>query len=159
MATAHYVDVVEQDRTAVDVALLTTRLVAGIVMIPHGAQHLLGSFNGPGLAGTVQYLGTIGYLVAIGEFFGGIGLVAGILSRFSAAAISIIMLGAILTTHLQFGFFMNWTGAHKGEGYEYHLLVLALTAFLMIRGAGAFSIDHLLSSPASDRSKVAAHAA
>ena len=81
MATAHSVEVVEveQDRTAVDVALLTTRLVAGLVMIPHGAQHLLGSFGGPGLAGFVQYLGPIGYLVAIGEFFGGIGLVAGLL--------------------------------------------------------------------------------
>src|SRR4029078_13278901 len=93
MATAHYVDIVEQDRTAVDVALLTARLAGGVVMIPHGAQHLLGSFNGPSLAGTVQFLGTVGYLVAIGEFFGGVGLVAGFLSRFSAAAIVVIMIG------------------------------------------------------------------
>jgi putative oxidoreductase len=147
MATAHYVDVVEQDRTAVDVALLTTRLVAGIVMIPHGAQHLLGSFNGPGLAGTVQYLGTIGYLVAIGEFFGGIGLVAGILSRFSAAAISIIMLGAILTTHLQFGFFMNWTGTQKGEGFEYHILMIGLLLPILVAGPGRFSFARLLPIP------------
>ena len=81
---------VEQDRTAaVDVALLTTRLVAGLVMIPHGAQHLLGAFGGPGLAGTVQYLGPIGYLVAIGEFFGGMGLVAGILPALAAMRLPI----------------------------------------------------------------------
>jgi putative oxidoreductase len=147
MATAHYVEVVEQDRTAVDVALLTTRLVAGMVMIPHGAQHLLGSFNGPGLAGTVQYLGTVGYLVAIGEFFGGIGLVAGILSRFSAAAISIIMLGAIVITHAQFGFFMNWTGMQKGEGFEYHLVMIGLLLPTLVAGPGRFSLARLLPLP------------
>src|SRR5690349_6358974 len=114
MATAHYVDIVEQDRTAVDVALLTARLAAGLVMIPHGAQHLLGAFNGPGLAGTVQFLGTVGYLVAIGEFFGGVGLVLGFISRFTAAAIAVIMVGAIMMQHVQNGFFMNWTGTQKG---------------------------------------------
>jgi putative oxidoreductase len=147
MATAHYVEVLEEDRTAVDVALLMTRLVAGLVMIPHGAQHLLGSFNGPGLAGTVQYLGTVGYLVAIGEFFGGIGLVAGILSRFSAAAISLIMLGAIVITHAQFGFFMNWTGMQKGEGFEYHLLMIGLLLPTLVAGPGRFSLARLLPLP------------
>ena len=58
------------------------------------------------------------------------------------------MVVAITTIHHQFGFFMNWTGGQKGEGYEYHLLVLAITAFLMIRGAGAASADRLLSAPA-----------
>jgi putative oxidoreductase len=147
MATAHYVEVVEEDRTAVDVALLMTRLVAGLVMIPHGAQHLLGWFNGPGLAGTVQYLGTIGYLVAIGEFFGGIGLVAGILSRFSAAAISLIMMGAIVMVHAQFGFFMNWTGTQKGEGFEFHLLMIGLLLPTLLAGPGRFSFARLLPIP------------
>jgi putative oxidoreductase len=55
------------------------------------------------------------------------------------------MLVAIMTVHLPFGFFMNWTGAQKGEGFEFHLLVLAIVAFLMIRGAGAFSFDRILS--------------
>src|SRR5207253_6980119 len=54
------------------------------------------------------------------------------------------MLVAIAMVHGAFGFFMNWSGAQKGEGFEYHLLVLALTAFLMIRGAGAFSVDRAL---------------
>jgi putative oxidoreductase len=149
MATAHYVEVVEQDRTAVDVALLTTRLVAGLVMIPHGAQHLLGAFNGPGLAGTVQYLGPIGYLVAIGEFFGGMSLVAGILSRFSAASIIAIMIGAVLKVHAPFGFFMNWAGTQKGEGFEFHLVMIGLLLPTLIAGPGRFSLARLLPLPKS----------
>jgi putative oxidoreductase len=147
MATAHYVEVVEQDRTAVDVALLTTRLVAGLVMIPHGAQHLLGAFNGPGLAGTVQYLGTVGYLVSVGEFFGGIALVAGILSRFSAAAIIVIMVGAVLMVHLPFGFFMNWAGTQKGEGFEFHIVMIGLLLTTLVAGPGRFSLTRLLPLP------------
>jgi putative oxidoreductase len=149
MATAHYVEVVEHDRTAVDVALLTTRLVAGLVMIPHGAQHLLGAFNGPGLAGTVQYLGPIGYLVAIGEFFGGMSLVAGILSRFSAASIIAIMIGAVLKVHAPFGFFMNWAGTQKGEGFEFHLVMIGLLLPTLIAGPGRFSLARLLPLPKS----------
>jgi putative oxidoreductase len=54
------------------------------------------------------------------------------------------MVVAILTVHRAFGFFMNWTGTQKGEGFEFHLLVLAIVSYLMIRGAGAFSVDRLL---------------
>jgi putative oxidoreductase len=63
------------------------------------------------------------------------------------------MVVAVAMVHHQFGFFMNWTGAQKGEGYEYHLLILAASVFLMIRGAGAVSVDRLLSSPANNRIK------
>jgi putative oxidoreductase len=63
------------------------------------------------------------------------------------------MIVAVAMVHHHFGFFMNWTGAQKGEGYEYHLLVLAITTFLMIRGAGAASIDWILSSPARQASR------
>jgi putative oxidoreductase len=56
--------------------------------------------------------------------------------------------------HGQFGFWMNWTGAQKGEGYEYHLLLLAASALLMIRGAGAASVDRVLSAPANDKARV-----
>ena len=148
MATAHYVDVVEQDRTAVDAAMLITRFAAGLVMLPHGAQHLLGSFNGPGLAGTVQYLGNVGYLVAIGEFFGAIALLAGVLSRFSAASIAVIMIGAIMKVHLPFGFFMNWAGTQQGEGFEYHLLMIGLLLPILIVGPGRFSLSRLFPVPA-----------
>ena len=147
MATAHYVEVVEHNRAAVDVALLTTRLVAGLVMLPHGAQHLLGSFNGPGLAGTVQYLGTVGYLVAIGEFFGAIGLIAGVLSRFSALSLIAIMTGAVFMVHVPFGFFMNWTGTLKGEGFEFHLLMIGLLLATLVAGPGRFSLGRLLPLP------------
>jgi len=58
------------------------------------------------------------------------------------------MVVAIAMVHSSFGFFMNWTGAQKGEGFEYHLLVLAITAFLMMQGAGAFSVDRTI-APAS----------
>jgi putative oxidoreductase len=63
---------------------------------------------------------------------------------------------AIAMVHHQFGFFMNWTGTQKGEGYEYHLLVLAVTVFLMIGGAGAYSVDRLLSLPAKNAVRVQA---
>jgi len=149
MATAHYVEVVEHDRAAVDVALLTTRLIAGFVMLPHGAQHLLGSFNGPGLTGTVQYLGTVGYFVAVGEFFGAIGLISGLLSRFSAAALIVIMIGAVVMVHLQFGFFANWTGTQKGEGFEYHLAMIGLLLTTLLAGPGRFSIARLLPLPSA----------
>ena len=69
------------------------------------------------------------------------------------------MIVAVALVHGQFGFFMNWTGAQKGEGYEYHLLLLASLAFLMIRGAGAASVDRLLSSPANNRITVRPQAA
>jgi len=58
------------------------------------------------------------------------------------------MLVAIATVHHAYGSFMNWTGTQKGEGFEFHLLVLAIVSFLMIRGAGALSVDHALSGAA-----------
>jgi putative oxidoreductase len=73
-------------------------------------------------------------------------LIFGFLTRIAAFGISVNMLVAIATVHGAMGFFMNWTGAQKGEGFEYHLLVLAITAFLMIRGAGAFSIDRAITT-------------
>ena len=78
------------------------------------------------------------------EFFGGIGLILGLLTRVAAFGIAVNMLVAVFTVHLQFGFFANWTGTQKGEGYEYHLLVLAMAVFLMIRGGGALSVDRKL---------------
>jgi len=149
MATTAYYDVefVEQDRTAVSAALLATRLVAGLVMLPHGAQHLFGAFGGPGLAGTVQLLGPVGYLVAVGEFLGSIALIAGVLSRFSAAAIITIMVGAVAMVHLPNGFFMNWTGMQKGEGFEYHLLMIGNLLPTLIAGPGMYAVSKFLPLP------------
>jgi putative oxidoreductase len=128
------------------------RLVLGVVFFAHGAQKMLGWFGGFGFAGTMGFFtgmahipAPLAFLAIAAEFFGGIGLILGFLTRIAAFGIGVNMLVAIMTVHLPFGFFMNWTGTQKGEGFEFHLLVLAIVAFLMIRGAGAFSVDRILS--------------
>lgn len=132
------------------------RLVLGIVFFAHGAQKMLGWFGGYGFSGTMGFFtGTmhipapLAFLAIAAEFFGGIGLIVGFLTRIAAFGIAVNMLVAIVTVHSANGFFMNWGGTQKGEGFEYHLLVLAITAFLMIRGAGAFSVDRALTTAAS----------
>ena len=136
-----------KDRSAIDWALLIARLIVGIVFMAHGAQKLFGAFGGPGLSTVVQMMGPVGYLVSIGEFFGGLGIVSGFLSRFSAASISVIMLGAIGMVHAHVGFFMNWTGKQTGEGFEYHLLAIAILLTIVITGPGRFAIGRLLPLP------------
>ena len=136
-----------RDRSAVDWALLVARIVVGVVFMAHGAQKLFGAFGGPGLSAVVQMMGPLGYLVTIGEFFGGLGLIFGFLSRFSAASIILIMLGAIGMVHSQFGFFMNWTGKQAGEGFEYHLLVIGILLPILIAGPGRFAIGRYLPLP------------
>jgi putative oxidoreductase len=88
----------------------------------------------------------LAFLAICAEFLGGIGLIVGALSRIAAFGISINMLVAIALVHSKMGFFMNWTGQQKGEGFEYHLLAIAIAIVLMARGSGAFSIDQALSS-------------
>ena len=119
------------------------RLVLGIVFFAHGAQKMLGWFGGPGFSGSMGFFtgymhipAPFAFLAIAAEFFGGLGLILGFLTRIAAFGIAMNMLVAIAMVHGAFGFFMNWTGTQKGEGFEYHLLVLAITAFLMIRGRG-----------------------
>ncbi len=135
-----------RDRSVVDWALLITRVFAGVIFMAHGAQKL-GAFGGPGLSAIVQMMGPLGYLVTLGEFFGGLGLILGFLSRFSAASIIIIMLGAITTVHAQFGFFMNWAGNQPGEGFEYHLLAIGALLPIVIAGPGRFAVRRFLRLP------------
>jgi putative oxidoreductase len=139
--------------TATEDSMATTllRLVLGVVFFAHGAQKMLGWFGGYGFSGTMGFFtGTMhipaffAFLAIAAEFFGGLGLILGLLTRVAAFGIAVNMLVAIVTVHAQFGFFANWTGTQKGEGYEFHLLVLAMCAFLMIRGAGALSVDRQL---------------
>ena len=127
---------------------LILRLTLGLVMFPHGAQKLLGWYGGLGFDGTMGFLTVtmnlpwlIAILVVIAEFFGSLGLLVGFLTRFSAASIGVIMLGAITLVHWPNGFFMNWFGRQPGEGYEYHLLVLGISIALTIIGAGRWSVD------------------
>lgn len=134
-----------------DVLPLVLRLTLGIVIFPHGAQKLLGWFGGPGVASEIaaleSHLGIPAFLtvlVIIAEFFGSLGLIGGFLTRLSAFGIGAVMLGAVFLAHLPFGFFMNWFGTQKGEGFEYHLLAIGLAIALLIRGGGAWSVDRLL---------------
>lgn len=146
-------EITVRDRSAVDLSLLAARVIVGVVFVAHGAQILFGAFGGPGLAAFVQMMGPIGYLVAVGQFFGGLGLVVGFLSRFSAASIILIMLGAIAMVHLKVGFFMNWTGKQAGEGFEYHLLAIGILLPILIAGPGRYAVGRLLPLPkaAGDR--------
>ncbi len=139
-----------------DFATTILRLVLGVIFFAHGAQKMLGWFGGYGFSGTMGYFTGVMHIPALfaflaiaAEFFGGLGLIFGALTRVAAFGIFVNMVVAIVMVHGQFGFFMNWAGTQKGEGYEYHLLTLAIAAFLMIRGAGAASLDRLLSSRAS----------
>ena len=134
-------------------ATLILRLVLGVVFFAHGAQKLLGWFGGPGFSGTMgMFTGYLhipapfAFLAIAAEFFGGLGLILGFLTRIAAFGIAVNMLVAVAMVHRSFGFFMNWTGSQKGEGFEYHLLVLAITTYLMIRGAGAFSVDRAIAA-------------
>jgi putative oxidoreductase len=141
-----------------DTATTILRLVVGVIFFAHGAQKMLGWFGGYGFTGTMGFFtgvmhipAPIAFLAIAAELFGGLGLILGLLTRVASFGIFSNMVVAVAMVHGQFGLFMNWSGAQKGEGYEYHLLVLAMTAFLMIRGAGAASVDRLLSSPANSR--------
>jgi putative oxidoreductase len=131
-------------RPGIDWAILIARVVVGGIFMAHGAQKLFGAFGGPGLAAVVQMMGPLGYLVTIGEFFGGLGLVLGVLTRFSAASLVLIMLGAIAIVHGKFGFFMNWAGDQMGEGFEYHLLAISTLLTIVIIGPGRFAVARLL---------------
>lgn len=134
--------------TRSDIGLSVERLILGIVFLAHGSQKVLGLFGGAGLFATVASFEQMGLpsFVAWGvpfvEFLGGIGLIAGFLTRLWALLIGAVMVGAITLVHLPNGFFMNWSGTHAGEGFEYHLLALALAFSLLINGGGAFSMDH-----------------
>jgi putative oxidoreductase len=143
-----------------DIATAILRLVLGVIFFAHGAQKMLGWFGGYGFTGTMGFFTGVmhipapfAFLAIAAEFFGGLGLIFGVLTRVAAFGIFSNMVVAVAMVHHQFGFFMNWTGAQKGEGYEYHLLILAASVFLMIRGAGAVSVDRLLSSPVNNRIK------
>jgi putative oxidoreductase len=137
--------------TSDDWTLTLARLVLGVVFFAHGAQKMLGWFGGYGFSGTMGYFthsgipAPLAFLAIAAEFFGGIGLLAGFLSRVAAFGIVVNMVVAVLRVHLPMGFFMNWSGTQKGEGFEYHLLAIAIGIAIMVKGAGSLSMDHALS--------------
>jgi putative oxidoreductase len=138
--------------TAAAPAPAVARVMLGLVMFPHGAQHALGWFGGYGFSGTLGWMtGTVGIpaplavLAIATELLAPLALVLGVAGRLAAAGIFGLMLVAA-STHTANGFFMNWFGARPAgaEGFEFHLLALALAAVVMLAGSGAWSIDRRL---------------
>jgi putative oxidoreductase len=134
------------------VSLLILRLTLGAVMLPHGAQKLLGWFGGYGFGGTMSLFtdkmgipAVLAFLVILAESFGSLGLIVGFLTRIAAFGIAWVMVGAIFLVHVRHGFFMNWFGQQAGEGFEYHLLVIGISLALLLSGGGKWSVDGIIS--------------
>jgi putative oxidoreductase len=134
-----------------DTALLILRLLLGIVFFPHGMQKVFGWFGGPGFNGAMEGFTVkmgiptfFAFLAIMAESAGSVGLITGFLTRIAAFGIACNMIVAVAMIHYKNGFFMNWFGKQSGEGFEYHILVIAITIALMIRGAGMWSVDGFL---------------
>ncbi|MEO3867158.1 DoxX family protein [Rheinheimera fenheensis] len=125
---------------------LALRVPVGIIFAAHGAQKLFGWFGGYGLEGTGGWMDSIGlspgivmaFLAGAAEFFGGIALILGLLTRPAALSLAIAMLVAIFAVHIQNGLFM------ANNGYEFGLALLAASVSLLFSGAGKASVDNLL---------------
>jgi putative oxidoreductase len=144
-------------RTTRDPAATLVRLTVALVLFPHGAQHVLGWFGGYGFRGTLGWMtGTLGFPAALAvlalltEIVAPVALLLGLGGRLAGLGVIGLMLGA-LSTHVANGFFMNWFGALPAgsEGFEYHLLMIALAAVVVLRGSGAWSVDGRLGAAAS----------
>lgn len=138
-------------QTDQDIASFVLRILLAIVFFPHAAQKVLGWFGGQGLQATMgfftQNLGipaVFAALAILAESLGTLGLLTGLLTRVAAFGIGCVMVVAMLMVHLQYGFFMNWSGQQPGEGYEYHILAIAIAIALMVKGGGQWSIDRAL---------------
>jgi putative oxidoreductase len=125
----------DPDRTTVAWSFLLVRLIVGVIFIAHGAQKLFGWFGGSGIGGLAEGYGLpLAYLIAIGECFGGLGILVGVLSRFSALANIVIMVGAIVQVHGKNGFFM------KEGGFEYNLALIGLLLPILLAGPGPYTV-------------------
>ena len=136
-----------------DYVLTLSRVVLGIIFLAHGSQKVFGWFGGPGFDQTmkafVQGMGIPAFfavMAILAEFLGGIGLLVGLLSRIAAVGIAMNMIVAVSLVHAENGLFMNWSGKQRGEGFEYHLLALSVAVLVVVRGAGAWSLDRVLES-------------
>jgi putative oxidoreductase len=129
-----------------DIALFVLRIILGGVFIPHGMQKILG-FSATMDAFTV-HLGIppiLAFCAILAETLGPLGLITGLLTRVAAFGIAVNMIVCVYLNHWQNGFFMNWFGNQKGEGFEYHILVIAIALALMISGGGKWSLDKKIS--------------
>jgi len=132
--------------TRAGLGLSVIRILVGVIFMAHGAQKLFGLFGGYGLEGTGQWMESIGlapgYLMALlsgsAEFFGGLALVIGLLARPAALALTVTLVVAIFSVHINNGLFMS------NNGYEFALALLAGTVAVLIEGAGRLSLDRLI---------------
>jgi len=140
-------------RTSDSFVDMVLRIALAAVIFPHGAQKALGWFGGHGLSATMQFFtGKMGIpplfaaLDIAAEFLGPIALLFGFLTRIAAFGIFVAMATAVVLVHAKLGFFMNWFGQYPAgtEGFEYHILALALAFAVTVRGAGALSVDRAL---------------
>ena len=138
-----------------DAGATVARVGLGLLMFPHGAQHMFGWFGGYGFAGTYGWMtGTLGFpgalaaLAIVTELVGSLTLIVGLGGRIAALGVIGLMLGAA-STHAPNGFFMNWFGVLPSgqEGFEYHLMTIVLALVVVVRGSGALSIDRALAAP------------
>jgi putative oxidoreductase len=136
--------------------MTVARLTLGIFILPHGAMKLLGWWGGPGFAGTMQnmtgHLGIPAFFVLlaiVAEFFGGLGLISGLLTRVAAFGVGVTMLVAAVLVHLPEGFM----------GIQLQLLAVGLAIAIMIRGAGALSVDRWIAERAASKGSAEAPAA
>lgn len=139
-------------KTSDRIVPLLLRLLLGLVFFPHGAQKVLGWFGGYGYSGTMGFfthqlhIPTIfAFLAIVAEFAGSIALLAGFCTRLAAFGIAVNMVVAVAMVHAANGFFINWQGTQKGEGFEYNLLAAGIALAVMINGGGKWSLDRLLS--------------
>ncbi len=124
------------------------RIITGLTFMAHGSQKLFSMFGGYGLAGTGQWMESIGlapgYLMALmagsAEFFGGLALVIGLLVRPAAASLAVAMVVALFSVHWANGFFMT------ANGFEYAMILALISATLLIEGAGKLSLDRSIAS-------------
>ena len=138
-------------RTHDDVSATILRVTLGMVMLPHGAQKVLGWFGGHGFTGTMHFFtDTMGIpyvfalMAVLAESLGAIGLIAGFFTRLCAFGVGTTMAVAALMVHVHNGFFMNWFGTQAGEGFEYHILAVGMALAILVTGGGRWSIDAAL---------------
>lgn len=137
-------------KTDNDVSALTLRLMLALVFFPHGAQKVLGWYGGMGFMGTLDAFTkggiptVLAVLAIMAESVGVLALFAGFFTRLAAFGIGANMVICAMGNHVKNGFFMNWFGTQQGEGFEFHILAVAIAVALMIKGGGLFSLDHMI---------------
>jgi putative oxidoreductase len=126
-------------------------LALGVMILPHSLQKTFGLFGGYGFSGTMNFFTEtmhipwiFAFAAILAESLGGLALIIGFQARLAAVAVGSTLFVAMLTSHLQNGFFMNWFGQQKGEGIEFFILAIGLAIAIAIEGAGRLSIDRSL---------------